>query len=181
MITITFSNGDILTPANGYEMTEEERLKVVKVDVDAESIPMNLCKGCVNLKTLTLSENIKTIGAGAFLECSALEGHLNLPSAIKKIGEFAFHKCSSLRGNLIISDNCAHIGPSAFGGCTGFDGYLYFPSGSLAFHPWDKKKELGRHFSDTTMTCLRLEDILTLDEKIGFLIRQLVISELEES
>ena len=181
MMIITMTDDEILTLNSGtekpYEFTPEERLKVLSAEIDQEMVPTNMFMECVNMTSVKFSEKVKIIGAGAFLKCSALSGHLNIPLGITKIGEFAFHNCPLLIGNLIIDDTCVHIGPSAFGGCAGLKGYLYYPRDCLAFHAWDKKKALGCHFTGTEMTLLRTEEITTLDEKIGYLIRQLVISE----
>ncbi len=180
MTTITFLNGEILTPADDYELTEDEKLQVFKAEINEEKVLSNRYWGCIHLKTLILSESVKVIGSGAFMGCVELEGHLNLPSTLTKIGDFAFHKCSSLIGNLIIPDTCIHIGTSAFNGCSGFNGFLYYPTGCLAYNQWDKNHTAGNHFLGVdNVVGLRLEDIVTLDEKIGCLIRQLVISEIE--
>lgn len=184
MMIITMTDDEILTLNSGsekpYELTPEEKLKVVSAEIDQERVPDNMFMECINMTSVKFSEKVKIVGAGAFLKCINLSGHLNLPLGIKKIGEFAFHNCASLVGNLIIDDTCVHIGPSAFGGCTGMKGYLYYPRNSLAFHAWDKKKALGCHFRETEMTVLRTEDITTVDEQIGHLIRQLVISQLDD-
>jgi len=179
---ITLTDNEILTLNSGtekpYELTQDEKLKVLSAEIDQEKVPVNMFMECVNMTSVKFSEKVKIIGAGAFLKCTALSGHLNLPSGITRIGEFAFHGCASLVGNLIIPNSCVHIGPSAFAGCVGMRGYLYYPRDSLAFHAWDKNKALGCHFRESEMTLLRTEEITTLDEKIGHMIRQLVLSEI---
>ena len=64
--------------------------------------------------TLTLSENITTIGEKAFFNCPALKS-LSLPSPLKLIGGEAFSYASI--ANLVIPESVDSIGESAFENC----------------------------------------------------------------
>ena len=59
----------------------------------------NIYKGvfsnCERLKTATISDKVKCIGASAFKDCTAL-GTVNLPLALECIGSYAFINCKKM-------------------------------------------------------------------------------------
>jgi len=71
------------------------------------------------LKTVTLGNNVKTIGSKAFYKCSDLssinhfDGINTLPSFVTSIGDYAFQGCTSLT-NVLIPDSVKTIGTNAF-------------------------------------------------------------------
>ena len=79
---------------------------------------------CNALATLVFSDEVESIPEGAFCQCGALTGTLNLPSSLTSIGGAAFYGCSGLLGDLIIPNSVTYIGWEAFNGCTGLDGTL---------------------------------------------------------
>ena len=72
--------------------------------------------GCNKLVSITVPENITSLGTYAFSGCSALTS-VALSSGISSIGEYSFYNCSSLISVDIPSD-VAFIGKSAFQGCS---------------------------------------------------------------
>ncbi len=70
---------------------------------------------CKSLKSITLHDNIQTIGAGAFERCTGLTS-IDLGN-VQTIGDDAFKRCTGLTS--IDLGNVQIIGNYAFNGCTG--------------------------------------------------------------
>jgi len=68
--------------------------------------------GCSKLKTVTIPENITTIGDNAFGNCSALET-LTIPETVTSIGTKAFSGCTKLEA-ITIAASVTEIGSLAF-------------------------------------------------------------------
>ncbi|HBH95295.1 MAG TPA: hypothetical protein DDX91_06045 [Ruminococcaceae bacterium] len=64
---------------------------------------------------ITLPDTIKTIGIGAFLDCSALR-EINIPDGVREINEQAFSGCRNLK-EICLPDSVEKIGDSAFCYC----------------------------------------------------------------
>lgn len=79
---------------NGY-LSGKSSLEVVKLPILTEEIGSNAFSECVNLRSVELSNNIKTIGKRAFNACVALS-EINFPSSITYIGINAFSGCVQL-------------------------------------------------------------------------------------
>lgn len=77
-----------------------------------------------DIVSLTISEKITTIMAGAFSGCSNLTGDIKLPSTLESIGEGSFGGCIGLTGDLTIPDNVTTLNNGAFAGCIGLTGKL---------------------------------------------------------
>ena len=95
------------------------------ISINAKNIPVYLFLEANTLRgTLTLGENVESIGKGAFQGCSGLNGNLVIPNSVSEIGEYAFQNCSGLNGNLVIPNSVTEIGQYAFNECSGLDGTL---------------------------------------------------------
>lgn len=70
-----------------------------------------------SVKSVTIGDEVKTIGGGMFSEDYNLE-QVFLPNGLTKIEGEAFNKCSSLK-ELNIPSGVTYIGGGAFAGCTG--------------------------------------------------------------
>ena len=71
---------------------------------------------CSKIRSVTIQQNVTSIGDRAFDGCSALTT-LSLGEKIKTIGNYAFENCTSLTG-VTIPQSVTSIGYSAFEGCT---------------------------------------------------------------
>lgn len=76
--------------------------------------------GCHSLTTLSLGENIKTIGSYAFYDCTQITGSVTIPQSVTSIGNDAFGQCHDLQ-SLTIKDAATSIGHRAFLGCTSLE------------------------------------------------------------
>ena len=71
---------------------------------------------CTKLTSVTLSDNIATIGITAFNFCSSLES-INIPDGVIEIRDNAFYGCTSL-SDMTISNTVAKLGKSVFINCS---------------------------------------------------------------
>ena len=74
---------------------------------------------CCNFNgTLTLGQSVETIGTDAF-SSNRYTGSLVIPNSVKTIGEGAFSYCLTFTGTIIIGDGVENIYAGAFESCTG--------------------------------------------------------------
>jgi len=72
--------------------------------------------GTNKLKTISLPNSIKSIGAYAFLNSSLTS--ITIPTSVTSIGDHAFYRCSGLT-SISIPNSVAHVGDYAFAVCSG--------------------------------------------------------------
>jgi len=89
-------------------------LKTVTVTNEV-SLPEKAFAGCKNISSITVNNEVKTIGASAFDGCSSLRG-FNIPSGITSIDDYTFRGCSSA-AEITVPDSVQGIGMAAFDGC----------------------------------------------------------------
>ena len=73
------------------------------------------------LKSITVSDNIKTIPASCFSGSKKLES-VTIPESVTSIGDKAFYGCEKL-DNVTIPGSCTSIGNSAFEGCAALSSF----------------------------------------------------------
>ena len=90
-------------------------------------------KGCTNILSITIHDNVETIGGGSgigsggggffaggvFSDCTNLTS-VTLPSNLKAISTSLFSNCSKLK-NIIIPDKVTYIGSDAFAYCSSLE------------------------------------------------------------
>lgn len=104
------------------------RVKVVGVADDA-------FKGKRAIRTLTVMEGVRTIGARSFMNCTSLES-VSLPSSVESIGENAFYGCRLLGSLTIAAETPPALGSGAFRSVAAA-GVLRVPEGSeTAYAAW---------------------------------------------
>ncbi len=74
---------------------------------------------CPNLKTISFGNNIKTIGDGAFSECSVLSC-ITIPETVTTIGNNAFFGCTALT-SIVIPHSVTSLGSRVFYQCTSLE------------------------------------------------------------
>ena len=72
---------------------------------------------CSGLTSITIPNNVTSIGERAFYNCSGLTS-FTIPDSVTSIGDGAFWGCSSLT-SITIPDGVTSIGNTAFSGCSG--------------------------------------------------------------
>ena len=122
--TITDFLGPVASTSTGsYDITIPEKLDDHPVTGLGEySFAANPYDGhqgnplCSKIRSVTIQQNVTSIGDRAFDGCSALTT-LSLGEKIKTIGNYAFENCTSLTG-VTIPQSVTSIGYYAFEGCT---------------------------------------------------------------
>ncbi len=69
---------------------------------------------CASLRSVSLPNDLESIGYQAFAECERLED-INIPIRVKSIGEQAFYNCRALR-NVTMPDSITEIADNIFNG-----------------------------------------------------------------
>ncbi len=75
---------------------------------------------CSSLTSVTIGDSVTTIGYGAFSDCSSLTS-VTIPDSVTTIGEWAFSDCSSLT-SVTIPNSVTTIGEVAFAWCSSLTG-----------------------------------------------------------
>ena len=73
---------------------------------------------CSGLTSISIPDNITSIGVVAFRNCSSLTS-ITIPNSVTSIGNYAFENCSGLT-SVTIGNGVTSIGNYAFSGCSGF-------------------------------------------------------------
>ncbi len=98
-----------------------------------------LVKYLGNKSSLTIPENVKTIGQEAFLQCTSLAS-VTIPNSVTLIGDRAFTGCTGLT-SVMIPNSVTSIGDWAFAGCSGLTSVTIPNSvtsiGENAFASWE--------------------------------------------
>ena len=84
--------------------------------IEVPTIPANSFYGYQHLRTITLPDNVTSIGYRAFSDCTSLTS-ITIPNGVTSIGDSAFSGCSSLT-SITIPNSVTSIGDHAFYGCT---------------------------------------------------------------
>lgn len=121
-----------------------------------------------------ISDDVKSIGYGAFAGCFSLENVI-IPHTVIKIGNIAFGGCISLK-NITIPDSVTEIGEGAFVGCTSFTSVTIPNSitkiSNSAFESCESIKDITISSSVTSIGesafyyCTSLESIIIPDSVI---------------
>ncbi len=92
------------------------------VEMDVLNVNPYICYGCSNLNTVTLGENIASIGNYAFYDCSSLQSII-VPNKVTKLGEYSFAGCKSIE-SFSVPKSVLSIGNNAFRSCTGIKDFI---------------------------------------------------------
>ena len=92
-------------------------LTSVTIPNNVISIGYDAFYGCSGLTSVTIPNSVTTIGQGAFCACSGLNS-VTIPNSVTSIGMFAFEQCRGLT-SVIIPNSVTDIGYGAFSACSG--------------------------------------------------------------
>lgn len=81
--------------------------------------------GCRNLTSVTITDNVKSIGPLAFADCNKLAA-VKLPKNLTTINDYTFSGCSNL-SQITLPDGVTSIGEGAFADCRSLE-YLSLPT-----------------------------------------------------
>lgn len=99
---------------------------------EVTNIPSKLCKGMSGLKSIAISDNVKTIGEEAFYGCGI--SSVSIGNGVASIETQTFRGCPNLK-TLTIGHNVEFIGASAFRDCSSLDS-LIIPNSVTAIYSW---------------------------------------------
>ena len=108
--------GNATTPNLILVKAKSSNITKCKVHEKAVVICDNAFKGCSDISNVTVSSNVKYIGAYAFKGCSSLL-ETNIPAGVAYINAETFSGCSKLK-KIEIPSTVTTIGLSAFSNCT---------------------------------------------------------------
>ena len=100
---------------NPYVCAGNTSVKSATIDYNG-GIPKSAFQGCSSLNTMTLGENVTSIGDYAFDGCSELQS-INIPNSVERVGSYAFHNCSKMQ-SITIGSNVKTIGSYAYSNCS---------------------------------------------------------------
>ena len=92
-------------------------LKKLTLSANLVSIGRDAFYGCANLTSLTLPNGLISIGEYAFASCTGLT-NITIPASVTSIGEGAFDRCSGIT-SITIPAGVTSIGYGVLAGCTG--------------------------------------------------------------
>ncbi len=87
------------------------------LSIDMEEIPEYAFSQYSNITNLTIGPNVKTIGYGAFFECTGLTGNIEIPDGVTSIGDESFFGCINITG-INIPNSVKEFPRSSISGCT---------------------------------------------------------------
>lgn len=105
-------------------------LASVTIGNDVTTIGEYAFRNCSGLVSITFGPNVATIGQRAFEVCTSLES-VSLPESLTAIGEYAFHDCNKLAGVTFQGASPPSIGTGAFGNVAK-SGTVTYPEGAVA-------------------------------------------------
>lgn len=99
-----------------YRGNEENVLIPNEVTViESNAFDANICESCSKITSITIPNNVISIGEMAFNWCESLTS-INIPSSVAEIGEGAFNHCKSLE-KIVLPNSLAEISNGAFSNC----------------------------------------------------------------
>ena len=112
-------------------------IKSVYVSQYIKSIGNSAFWNCDNLETVTLVYGVETIGDSAFSSCDSLIS-IDLPESLTSIGFRAFNGCTNLK-MIKIPDSVKTISPNAFENCTSLETVIIGANTKLSttYVAWD--------------------------------------------
>lgn len=116
LVKVNFSKNDKVKQIWDNLFRDCINIKSISLPQSLRSIGQFAFSGLTNLKEISTYDNVETIGASCFEGCTALES-AKLSKNLKALNDRVFYGCSSL-DNFIVPDSVSLIGISAFDGCT---------------------------------------------------------------
>lgn len=111
------SNDKILSNTIQNSATPYEPIYTLKFDNGVEEIPEKICYNCELIKKVIIPSSVKTIGSGAFLNCSCLkEIEWDGEPQLEVIKDSAF-QCTAIE-SMTIPETVTFIGVEAFSSCS---------------------------------------------------------------
>ncbi len=126
-------------------------------------------KDITSLTSLTITDNVTSIGQYMFYGCKGLTGELIIPNSITSIGEYAFQGCTGLT-DVTIPESVTSIGSYAFYNCNlnelyffgSLDSYYLVFQGLTCETLYAHEDQIDAIKAEYSGTVLPLEDVYTI-------------------
>ena len=105
----------IATDVNNYALYNSASITNVTLTDNVKKIGNGAFQKCTSLKNVTIPDSVTYIGNYAFSDDSNIES-FSLPKSLTTIGDGAFQNCA-LIDDIVVPENVTNIGASAFYGC----------------------------------------------------------------
>ena len=109
---------------------------------EVEHIPAYLCYQMEHLLTISIPQNVKTIGHDAFSGCSRLN-NVTIGNKVETIGDKSFYRCTNL-SRLVIGTNVTNIGNDTFRDCSSLTSITWnakdYPDCTIEHSPFYSRK-----------------------------------------
>ena len=159
---IKFSNSSSTPLSLGATLyLNNQPITTLTIPNDVTSIGSSAFRYCSSLTSVVIPDSVTSIGSSAFGYCSSLTSVV-IPDSVTSIGSSAFSNCSSLT-SIVIPDSVTSIGSSAFDNCS-----------SLKYNIEGNLKYLGNssnpyvYLADTTSTSITSAKINDNCKFIGY-------------
>ena len=116
-----------------YTFSGFRKLESVSLPEEIETIGSCCFEYCNNLDSVTIPANVTYIGDYAFQECYALRS-IELPELVEHVGSYAFFECRAL-SSISFHNNSTEIGNGIFNNCSSLT-YINLPS-DIASLPYE--------------------------------------------
>ncbi len=78
---------------------------------------------------VSLNSDLKNICVGAFAKCESLTTPVSIPSELEYLGGYAFYGCINLKGGVTLPGSIGEVGEATFYNCHSMDGALVLEDG----------------------------------------------------
>ena len=119
-ITVTFGDSVQRIPGNLFSVLDSSNrpnIKSVTISNSVTSIGAAAFSGCSGLTSIAIPDSVTSIGDQAFYGCTGLTS-ITIPDSVTSMGSYAFSGCTGLT-SVIIGNGVTSIGEFAFCDCTG--------------------------------------------------------------
>ena len=114
--TVVFAGNSQLSTLSAYVFSHCSSITSITIPKGITSIGNSAFSGCTNLGSITVPNNVVSIGAWTFSGCSVLYS-VSLPSSLEAIGERTFNSCTSLT-EITIPEKVTALSGYIFSGCS---------------------------------------------------------------
>ncbi len=78
---------------------------------------------------VSFNSDLKNICVGAFAKCASLTSPVSFPKGLEYLGDYAFYECTELKGGVTLPGSIGTVGEATFYNCRSMDGTLVLEEG----------------------------------------------------
>ena len=130
---VSYREAAACTELPSFSGSDIESFDELQFFTSLKEIGAETFKGCSELNSIILPNEVTRIGNGAFSGCNNLSS-INIPDGVTSIGESAFYGCGSL-DSIVLPESLTSISESAFRICSGLVS-ITLPDGVTSIGQW---------------------------------------------